>query len=156
MKKLKTVLAVLLVSTVAANAQTSIVAAGGEASTLSYTIGQPFYEAASSDTGSLTSGVQQAYVITAVEVGVPELAAAIELSANVYPNPVADRLALSVTDTDAALRYTITDSSGRTLATAEIADVLTEIDMANLVPAVYFLRVDDRTAVVKTFKIIKN
>ena len=74
------------------------------------------------------------------------MAANIALSA--YPNPVAD--------TDKALRYTLTDNNGRTLATNEIADALTEIDMANLVPAVYFLRVDDGNVMVRTFKIVKK
>jgi hypothetical protein len=82
------------------------------------------------------------------------VAANIALSA--YPKPVGDRLTLSVADTDKALRYTLTDNNGRALATSEIADALTEIDMANLVPAVYFLRVDDGNVMVRTFKIVKK
>ncbi|MBR2773262.1 MAG: T9SS type A sorting domain-containing protein, partial [Bacteroidales bacterium] len=97
-------------------------------------------------------GVQQAYIITTVGVG--DVAATVEL--NAYPNPVADRLTLSVADTDNALRYTLTDNNGRALATSEIANAITEIDMANLVPAVYFLRVDDGNVMVRTFKIVKK
>ena len=146
--------AALLFTAGATSAQTAVATAGGEAGTVSYTVGQPFVETAQSDAGSLAPGVQQAYTITTVEVGVGDVAANIALSA--YPNPVADRLTLSVTDTDKALRYTLTDNNGRTLATSEIADVLTEIDMANLVPAVYFLRVDDGNVMVRTFKIVKK
>ena len=146
--------AALLFTAGAASAQTAVATAGGEAGTVSYTVGQPFVETAQSDAGSLAPGVQQAYTITTVEVGVGDVAANIALSA--YPNPVADRLTLSVADTDKALRYTLTDNSGRTLATSEIADAITEIDMANLVPAVYFLRVDDGNVMVRTFKIVKK
>ena len=146
--------AALLFTAGAASAQTAVATAGGEAGTMNYTVGQPFVETAQSDAGSLAPGVQQAYTITTVDVGVGDVAANIELSA--YPNPVADRLTLSVADTDRALRYTLTDNNGRALATSEIADAITEIDMANLVPAVYFLRVDDGKNMVRTFKIIKN
>ena len=125
--------AALLFTAGAASAQTAVATAGGEAGTVSYTIGQPFVETAQSDAGSLAPGVQQA-----------------------YPNPVADRLTLSVADTDKALRYTLTDNNGRALATSEIANAITEIDMANLVPAVYFLRVDDGNVMVRTFKIVKK
>ena len=146
--------AALLFTAGAASAQTAVATAGGEAGTVSFTVGQPFVETAQSDAGSLAPGVQQAYTITTVEVGVGDVAANIALSA--YPNPVADRLTLSVADTDKALRYTLTDNNGRTLATSEIADALTEIDMANLVPAVYFLRIDDGNVMVRTFKIVKK
>lgn len=146
--------AALLFTAGAASAQTAVATAGGEAGTVSYTVGQPFVETAQSDAGSLAPGVQQAYTITTVEVGVGGVAANIALSA--YPNPVADRLTLSVADTDKALRYTLTDNNGRTLATSEIANAQTQIDMANLVPAVYFLRVDDENVMVRTFKIVKK
>lgn len=146
--------AALLFTAGAASAQTAVATAGGEAGTVSYTVGQPFVETAQSDAGSLAPGVQQAYTITTVEVGVGGVAANIALSA--YPNPVADRLTLSVADTDKALRYTLTDNNGQTLATSEIADAQTQIDMANLVPAVYFLRVDDGNVMVRTFKIVKK
>ena len=144
--------AALLFTAGATSAQTAVATAGGEAGTVSYTIGQPFVETAQSDAGSLAPGVQQAYTITTVGVG--DVAATVEL--NAYPNPVADRLTLSVADTDKSLRYTLTDNNGRALATSEIADALTEIDMANLVPAVYFLRVDDGNVMVRTFKIVKK
>ncbi len=147
-------LAAILLSAGAANAQTAVAAAGGEAGTLSYTLGQVLTTAAGSDAGSLTAGVQQAYTITIVDgiAGTP-----ITLEATVYPNPTADYLTLSAAGAEAQnLRYTLTDNSGRTLKTADIQSAQTQIDMTNLVPAVYFLRVDNGNATVKTFKVIKN
>ena len=139
---------------VKANAQSAVATAGGEAGTVSFTVGQPFVTPAASDAGSLTPGVQQAYDITVVN-GVENTQ--ISLEAEIYPNPVVDRLTLSVMDADGVvLHYTLTDANGRTIATAEIVDAQTAIDMARYVQGVYFLRVDDGNVVVKTFKIVKN
>ncbi|MBP5667373.1 MAG: hypothetical protein J6X32_04410, partial [Salinivirgaceae bacterium] len=53
--------AALLFTAGAASAQIAVATAGGEAGTVSYTVGQPFVETAQSDAGSLAPGVQQAY-----------------------------------------------------------------------------------------------
>ena len=135
-------------------AQTAVVAAGGEAGTMSFTVGQIAVEPAESATGSLTPGVQQAYQITVVD-GIAETQ--ISLEAAVYPNPTADWLTLRVDDTNAAnLRYTLTDANGRNIAAADIADAQTAIDMANLAQGIYFLRVDNGESPLKTFKIVKK
>lgn len=153
-KKKMILAAAVLLSAGAASAQTAVVTAGGETGTVSFTVGQPFYETTTSDNGSLTAGVQQTFEIKTVEVGVAELAAAVELEA--YPNPVTDRLTLRADAPDAALRYTLTDNNGRTLATDIIVDSQTEIDMSRNVQGIYFLRVDDGKTLVKTFKVVKN
>lgn len=137
-----------------ANAQTSVATAGGEAGTVSYTVGQVFVDVATSDKGSIAPGVQQAYEITIVEVGVADRL--VTLEAAVYPNPVTDRLVLRVDDTAAALRYILTDANGRAIATDNIVDAQTGIEMGNLAQGVYFLRVDDGNAAVRTFKVVKK
>ncbi len=137
-----------------AEAQTTVTVTGGEAGTMSFTVGQPFYQTATSDAGSLAAGVQQAYAISIVD-GIEN--SQISLEAEVFPNPVVDRLNLRVENAaDATLRYMLTDNNGRTLASDGIADVQTAIDMTLYVQGVYFLRIDDGERVVKTFKIIKN
>ena len=137
-----------------ANAQTTVATAGGEAGTVSYTVGQVFVGVTTSDKGSLTAGVQQAYEITIVEVGVADRL--VTLEAAVYPNPVTDRLVLRVDDAAAALRYILTDANGRAIATDNIVDAQTSIEMGNLAQGVYFLRVDDGNAAVRTFKVVKK
>ncbi len=134
-----------------ANAQTAVATAGGEAGTVSYTVGQTFVDVAVSDKGSVTPGVQQAYEITIID-GVDDRQ--VTLEAAVYPNPVTDRLVLRVDDTD--LRYSLTDVNGRAIAADNIIDVQTSIEMSNLAQGVYFLRVDNGKNMVKTFKIVKN
>ena len=153
-KRMILLIAVAVLFGAKANAQSAVTSAGGEAGTVSFTVGQPFVTPAVSDAGSLTPGVQQAYEITIVN-GIENTQ--ISLEAEVYPNPVVDRLTLSVSDADGVvLHYTLTDANGRTIATAEIVDAQTAIDMARYVQGVYFLRVDDGNVVVKTFKIVKN
>ena len=137
-----------------ANAQTAVATAGGEAGTVSYTVGQVFVDVATSDKGSVAPGVQQAYEITIVEVGVADRL--VTLEAAVYPNPVTDRLVLRVDDTAAALRYILTDANGRAITTDNIVDAQTAIDMGRLTPAMYLLRVDDGAKSVKTFRIVKK
>lgn len=147
---------ILLMSFVAligakANAQTAVATAGGEAGTVSYTVGQTFVNVAVSDKGSLAPGVQQAYEITIIDgIGNRQ----VTLEATVYPNPVIDILVLSVDHTD--LRYTLIDANGRAIAADNIIDVQTSIEMGNLAHGVYFLRVDNGKNMVKTFKIVKN
>ena len=155
MKKLKLIPAIaLLACAVHCQAQTTMATAGGEAGTVSYTVGQIAVESSVSDKGSLTPGVQQAYEITVVEVGVADRL--VTLEAAVYPNPVTDRLVLRVDDADAALRYTLLDANGRAIATDNIVDVQTSIEMGNFSQGVYFLRVDDGDTAVRTFKIVKK
>lgn len=135
--------------------QTTVATAGGEAGTMSYTIGQTFVTYFVSDVGSITQGVQQAYTITIVD-NVGLTARKITLEAEVYPNPVTDRLVLRVENAEiASLLYTLTDANGRTIAADNITDAQTIIDMSNLLPAVYFLRVSDDDAR-QTFKIVKE
>ena len=137
-----------------AEAQTSVTVTGGEAGTMSFSVGQPLYQTATSDAGSLAAGVQQAYAISIVD-GIEN--SQISLETEVFPNPVVDHLNLRVENAaDATLRYTLTDNNGRTLASDGIAGAQTAIDMTLYVQGVYFLRVDDGERVVKTFKIVKN
>lgn len=146
--------AAMLLCTGAATAQTSVATAGGEAGTVSFTVGQPFYQTATSDAGSLAAGVQQAYDISVVD-GIENTQ--ITLEAEVYPNPVVDRLTLRVDNTDAAtLRYTLTDNNGRTIVADNVADAQTAIEMSSFAQGVYFLRVDNGETALKTFKIVKN
>jgi hypothetical protein len=154
-------IAVLLVSAGVASAQSAVATAGGEVTgsgTMSYTIGQTFLLPLKSDAGSITPGVQQAYVITTLS---GQINSDITLEAAVYPNPVIDRLTLRVGDIEAAnLRYTLTDAGGRTIRTGSIVTAAAKsgatIDMGKLSTAVYLLRVTDGDKPLKTFKIVKK
>ena len=152
-RRLILLMAVVAMIGVEAKAQTAVATAGGEAGTVSFTVGQPFVEMVESGNGSLTPGVQQTYEIIVVD-GIHNRQ--VTLEAAVYPNPVTDRLVLRVYDTLATLRYTLTDANGRTLASDDISDEQTTIEMDRFAQGVYFVRVTDGDAAVRTFKVVKK
>ncbi|MBO7495891.1 MAG: T9SS type A sorting domain-containing protein [Salinivirgaceae bacterium] len=152
-RRLILLLAVVTMIGVETKAQTAVVTAGGEAGTVSFSVGQTFVEVAESGNGSLTSGVQQTYEIIVVD-GIHNRQ--VTLEAAVYPNPVTDRLVLRVYDTLATLRYTLTDANGRNLVSADISDEQTTIEMDRFAQGVYFVRVTDGDAAMRTFKVVKK
>jgi hypothetical protein len=54
------------------------------------------------------------------------------------------------------LSYKLFDANGKLLDNKKVTGNETTISMANLFPAVYFLKVIDNQKEIKTFKIIKN
>jgi len=80
----------------------------------------------------------------------------ISLELSVYPNPASNYLMLKVINIKSGkLTYQLFDSDGKLLENKEIVDVETTIQMYELSPAIYFLKVSDNDKEVKTFKIIK-
>ncbi len=160
MKNTKKQVGVLLLSLVfnGAQAQESLNASGeqavGSGGSSSYSIGQVVYTTNNGTTGSVAQGVQQAYEISSsagIEVK------GIELSCSVYPNPTVNTLILSVDDDlNSNLTYQLFDANGRMIAGNPVSEEKTAIDMSDLVPASYFLKVNRDNKEIKTFKIIKN
>lgn len=142
----------------------AIPATGGNASgsggSVSYSVGQLVYTTNTGTTGSVAQGVQQPYEISVV-TGIEE-AKGINLMVSAYPNPTADYLTLKVDDYDNKnLLYQLYDLNGMLLESKKIKGNVTSIDMSNLVPATYFLKIVQTSnalsqQVTKTFKIIKN
>ncbi len=155
---------------VRAPAQETVPASGGDASgsggTVSYSVGQLFFNIHTGTSGSVAGGVQQPWEISVV-TGIPE-AEGIDLLVSAFPNPATDYLILRVGNYDHQnLSYQLFDVNGRLIANRQIESNQTRIDMTGLVYGVYFLRVysreiTDPTGIsqpsrrVKTFKIVKN
>ena len=142
-----------------ANAQNVILTTGGEASgsggTVSYSVGQVSYAIHTGTGGSVSEGVQQPYE-TYEETGIDE-AFGIELLVTAYPNPTRDVLTLKVESYEIEnLHYQLFDMNARLVESNKITGIETGINMANLAPSTYFLKVIDGKKEVKTFKIIKN
>ncbi len=151
-------------------AQVSINSTGGNASgsggSVSYSVGQLTYQTHTGTNGSVAEGVQQAYEISVV-TGIVE-AKGINLSLKAYPNPTTDNLTLSIDASTSlniqSMSYQLFDINGRLLQNGQIASMQTSIEMSNLRPATYFLKVihssnnvgATQTSEVKTFKIIKH
>jgi hypothetical protein len=161
MERKKTILLGLLLfgfSFSSIHAQENTTVAGGVATgtgSMSYSIGQVFYKTYSSADGSSSEGVQQAYEISTA-VSVDEFDE-ISLEMNIYPNPTSDFLTLDVKDFSfEEIDYILYDMNGKILEDKKVLDKKTIIDMMNLPPTIYFLKVSDGETVMKTFKIIKN
>ena len=153
--KISVLLAMLLVS-FGLRAQVSMNAAGGNAAgdggSVSYSVGQMVFSANAGANGSVTQGVQQPYEISVLSVS--ENAENINLS--VYPNPSTDYLCLTTSDEISDLSYQLFDMSGRLLKSGKVVANQTSIDMQDLVPATYFVKVNQGNKTVKSFKIIKK
>lgn len=141
------------------HAQEANPATGGNASgsggSVSYSVGQVMYTTSSETTGSVAHGVQQPYeisVVTAIDI-----AKGITLSLSVYPNPAADFVTLKVENYKTQnLSCQLFDVYGKLIKSKKLEGIETGIDMNNLIPATYFLKVLENSKEFKTFKIIKN
>jgi hypothetical protein len=139
-------------------AQNNTVSSGGQASgsggTVSYSVGQIAYSSLTGTNGSLIQGVQQPYEISIV-TSLEDLA--IDLKAQVYPNPTTDQLILSIGSNEFKnLRYVLVDLQGKVLKNDRIINLNSTLDMSKLSNGTYFLRVLSNNNQIKTFQIIKN
>ena len=141
-------------------AQQGNVAAGGNSSgtggSVGFSIGQILYSSPSGTTHNLVQGLQQPYEITDV-TGIGEKEAGISLYASVFPNPSVDKFTLKVeTGKWKNLSYSFYDANGKLLSTNTVGSEETQIEVAHLAAAHYFLKVSDGTQEIKSFKIIKS
>ena len=147
----------LLLSAVNGQAQTTTAAAGGEAlgaGTVSWTVGQPFYETTTGQTGTSAQGVQQPRV--SVGSSVNDLAAnAIQLT--IAPNPTRASVRLLLQETPVgAWSYALLTSDGRHVHAARIVAAETLVDMEGYAPGIYLLQVVDQQRRLHTTRIIKT
>jgi len=140
------------------HAQNNTVSSGGQASgtggSVSYTIGQIAYSSLSGSSGSLVQGVQQPYEISIV-TNITDVA--IDLKAQVYPNPTTDQLILSVAIEEYKnLRYVLVDQHGKVLKSDRVINTISSFDIGKLSNGIYFLRLFSNKKQIKTFQVIKN
>jgi hypothetical protein len=139
-------------------AQSSTNSAGGNSSgsngNAAFSLGQVFYDTATSAIGSVAAGVQQAYEITeTLGIDITE----INLSLKIYPNPTPDILNLKVGFNDyKKYRYELYDGSGKSLTSKAINESQTSIKMTSYPAAVYYLKIMKEGKVVKIFKVLKT
>ncbi len=140
--------------------QHGFAATGGDSQdkggSISYSIGQIAYQTASSTSGSVSEGIQQAYEIFII-TSAPGLAA-VTLDVSAYPNPVRDLLVLAVNEdlSNQSLMYQLTDMKGRIIYRQTIHQTKNEINMQHLPAGNYFLQVTSSSRGKNMlFKIIK-
>ena len=138
-------------------AQQSINATGGDASgsggRVSYSIGQVDYNTGTGISGTVSEGVQQPleiYITSITKLTV------FNFSLSVFPNPTHDNLILqAVNFNEEELHYQLLDVNGKLLCSERIAESKTQINLVNLPPAIYFIRITMKDNTVKLFKLIK-
>ncbi|WP_339697124.1 T9SS type A sorting domain-containing protein [uncultured Marixanthomonas sp.] len=142
------------------SAQQAIIVTGGDVSgsggTVAYSIGQIDYTTNTSDSGTISQGVQQAFEIYTLDVKDPEL----NISLSVFPNPTTNNLTLQIQNyKEEGLAYQLYDLQGKMVKTGAISGAETHISLGNLSSATYFLKVveeNNPSAYKQSFKIIKN
>lgn len=138
-------------------AQETTSASGGEAlgsgGTVSYSVGQISFSTVAGTTGTVLEGVQQPYEI--YTVGLDELGIHVEI--NAFPNPTTDHLIITSTMTESQLlELNLFDEQGKRLLSQRITQVETILQLDQLTPATYFLKVTDQNLNYSTLKIIKK
>lgn len=140
-------------------AQTSINTSGGDGSgnggSVSFSVGQISYHTEKASNGSVAEGVQQPFEISVLSVleGMDH----INLHILTYPNPTTDFLLISVTRADITdLAYQLFDIQGKMVLNESMSNDVTQVNMSNLGPSTYILKVEQNHKVVKIFKIIKH
>jgi hypothetical protein len=141
------------------HAQQTVPATGGEATgsggTTSYTVGQVAYTTNTGTNASVAQGVQQPYEIS-VTVGLEE-APGINLECTVYPNPATDLIKIIVTDYDTEhLYYQLYNINGKLLANEKLTSNTNIVEIQELVPTTYFIKILDDKKEVKVFRIVKH
>lgn len=136
-------------------AQSSVVSAGGEATgdgSVSFSVGQTAYMTAANENGSLTQGVQQAYVITE-ETGI-EIT---QIQLRAFPNPTNDVLNLQINGGEFKnVSYALYNNTSKLVAKGTVNGSDTQISMGAYKAGVYFLEVKADGKAVKRFKVVKN
>jgi hypothetical protein len=139
-------------------AQNNIVSSGGQVTgtggSVSYSIGQIAYSSLSGTNGSLIQGVQQPYensIITSINDF------AIDIKAQVYPNPATNQLILSIGMEDYKnLRFVLVDLQGKILKSDKVINPNSTIDFSKFSNGTYFLTVLLNKKQIKSFQIVKN
>lgn len=151
---------VLSVSDEILNAQKAIASAGGSATgstgSMSYTIGQLDFNTTIALSGTITEGVQQPFEVFIV-TGVSKTSENLP-DMEVFPNPAAAYLQLTTQKVliNSIMIYQLFDMNGHLIKNGTVLNRETYIDIQDLAPAEYLLKVLTTDHVLKTFKIIKK
>jgi Secretion system C-terminal sorting domain len=155
--KLFTLLCLLFFLTITTQAQEVIATSGGDGTTsganVNWTIGEIITETGESTNSILTQGFNQGDLLITkiIKEKLPGM------SFNVYPNPASDHLKIVSKETDYEnMRFILFDINGRPLIEKPLSGVETDIQIGNLRPSTYLLKVYQNNTEVTIFKIIKK
>jgi len=143
---------------ISCKAQDGTNATGGSAygpgGSVSYSVGQVFWNTVSDMDHTVIQGVQQPFEIS--EVSSDIIKDQTLLDANVYPNPAKTKLFLSVNAQDIEnFSIQLYDLNGKCILERKLTGDQTEIEMTEFAPSSYILKILNNGINIKTFKIIK-
>jgi hypothetical protein len=157
MKKIYT--SVLTIVTTVTFAQTNTLQVVGSAgntaisgnSQLTWTIGEPIVNTATSTNNVLTQGFNQGLLlITAIDDVKNN-------NVSIQPNPTSDFAIIKLDDQNLSnAQYTLTDINGKVIQQNKIENKQTFVSFQDLANATYFIQVVTNNQKAKTFKVIKN
>lgn len=157
MMKKQLLTSIFLLIFLSVQAQEAVSSGGGFDDTgeisVSWTIGEIFTEALSSEDVLLTQGQQQPglKIINGVEKN------QLDYSISAYPNPTPDFLALAVLGTnDRDLTFAIYNASGVVVRNQEPLRNNASVSMAEFPAGIYIIAIHNRNETVKSFKVIKK
>jgi len=119
---------------------------------LSWTIGEPITETYSSASNDLSQGFQQTELqATLVEEAI------IDITVQIYPNPVSDFLNISIDQQKINHSFLIFDAQGKLLKNEVILSSSSIIDFSLYTKGIYFLKIQNKDKqLIKTYKIVKQ
>ena len=121
---------------------------------VSYSIGEVYYNTTLNSNSVITQGIQQPYEIYLIS-GIGNEKDVMLITA--FPNPTTTTLKLLIQDIKLdGLNYKLYDLLGKEILSGDIQKNQTELDLNNLMPAVYFIKVFRYNSNLKYFKIIKK
>jgi hypothetical protein len=122
--------------------------------TISYSIGEVYYNTTTTLSSVITQGIQQPYEIYLIS-GIGNEKDVQLITA--FPNPTSSTIKIVIQDIKIdGLNYKLYDLLGKEILSGDITSNQTELDLNNLMPAVYFIKVFRYNSTIKYFKIIKN
>lgn len=122
--------------------------------TISYSIGEVYYNTTTTLSSVITQGIQQPYEIYLIS-GIGNEKDVQLITA--FPNPTSSTIKIVIQDIKIdGLNYKLYDLLGKEILSGDITSNQTEVDLNNLMPAVYFIKVFRYNSTIKYFKIIKK
>lgn len=126
----------------------------GANGSVSFSIGQVFFNEYTNATATLNQGVQQPYEIFVVSDLYTE---PIRIDLSVFPNPVKEMLHLQWTEPiRGTLSFQLFDQTGRLWSQDKLAKGEAQISLKNTPSAIYFLKILVDYQPIQTFKILKK
>ena len=132
--------------------QQSITTSGGTVTTgegsMSFVIGQMTYI----NSSEIAFGVLQVFDESEPALGAKNA----PLNMSIFPNPAQQTIRINTTAAQLDLSYQLVDAQGKELRSDLITDENLTIDVSDLSPNIYYLKVSDRFSIIRSFKILKQ